>query len=88
METYAGLRQPQLSDAILPGPPAPFLQPGIGRLQEVAAQGGGRKEPPDAGNDARMEDWPVGDQAARLGTTRPACCTVAAVAPAAPRPKS
>lgn len=84
------LRGAAAASALRCHPPGPgcALPPAGGwrRLREVAAQGGGRKNAPDAGGDARMEDGPVGDPAARPETSRPARCTVVAVEPATPRP--
>lgn len=92
VETYAGCRGAAASP-LRCHPPGALLRPsssrGSRRLREVAAQGGGRRERPDAGGEVRMEDGPVGDPAARLGPRGlPAPCTAAAVAPATPRPKS
>lgn len=92
VETYAGCRGAAAS-LLRCHPPGALLRPsssrGSRRLREVAAQGGGRRERPDAGCEVRMEDGPVGDPAARLGPRGlPAPCTAAAVAPATPRPKS
>lgn len=92
VETYAGCRGAAAS-ALRCHPPGALLRPsssrGSRRLREVAAQGGGRRERPDAGGDVQIEDGPVGDPAARLGPRGlPVRYTGAAVAPATPRPKS